>query len=84
VGALTIVMKNGTINPCDGELTFVGKVLGSLPIDVHLGKLLVFAYVYGCLEECLVISECRQYACKIDIVIDNHSPYGAFPLPQHD
>ncbi|XP_020627735.1 putative ATP-dependent RNA helicase TDRD9 [Orbicella faveolata] len=56
VGALTIVMKNGTINPCDGELTFIGKVLGSLPIDVHLGKLLVFAYVYGCLEECLVIS----------------------------
>ncbi|KAJ7352991.1 hypothetical protein OS493_032930 [Desmophyllum pertusum] len=56
VGALTIVMKNGTINPCDGELTFIGKVLGNLPIDVHLGKLLVLAYVFGCLEECLVIS----------------------------
>ena len=60
MGALTIVMKNGAINPCDGELTFVGKVLGSLPIDVHLGKLLVFAYVYGCLEESLVISEYHQ------------------------
>ncbi|KAL9952201.1 hypothetical protein ACROYT_G039416 [Oculina patagonica] len=56
VGALTIVMKNGTINPCDGELTFIGKVLGSLPVDVHLGKLLVLSYVFGCLEECLVIS----------------------------
>ena len=50
-------MKNGVINPWDGELTFIGKVLGELPVDVHLGKLLVLGYVFGCLEECLVISE---------------------------
>lgn len=56
VGALTIHMRNGIINPCDGELTFIGKVIGQLPIDVHLGKLLVLSYVFGCLEECLVIS----------------------------
>ena len=58
VGALTIYMKNGVINPWDGELTFIGKVLGELPVDVHLGKLLVLGYVFGCLEECLVISKC--------------------------
>ena len=51
-------MKNGVINPWDGELTFIGKVLGELPVDVHLGKLLVLGYVFGCLEECLVISKC--------------------------
>lgn len=56
VGALTIKMKNDTINPYDGELTFFGKVLGSLPIDIYLGKLLILGYVFGCLEECLVIS----------------------------
>lgn len=56
VGALTVRMRNGTINPWDGELTFIGKVIGQLPIDVHLGKLLVLSYVFGCLEECLVIS----------------------------
>ncbi|KAK2567406.1 ATP-dependent RNA helicase TDRD9 [Acropora cervicornis] len=56
VGALTVHMRNGTINPWDGELTFIGKVIGQLPIDVHLGKLLVLSYVFGCLEECLVIS----------------------------
>ena len=50
-------MRNGLINPYDGELTFVGKVLGTLPIDVHLGKLMVLGYVFGCLEECLVISK---------------------------
>lgn len=57
MGVLIIVMKNGIINLCDGELIFVGKVLGSLLIDVYFGKLLVFVYVYGCLEECFVISE---------------------------
>lgn len=57
VGALTVRMRNGTINPWDGELTFIGKVIGQLPIDVHLGKLLVLSYVFGCLEECLVISK---------------------------
>ena len=57
VGALTVRMRNGTINPCDGELTFIGKVIGQLPIDVHLEKLLVLSYVFGCLEECLVISK---------------------------
>lgn len=58
-------MKNGTINPCDGELTFIGKVLGSLPVDVHLGKLLVLAYVFGCLEECLVISKFNSWADQV-------------------
>ena len=61
-------MKNGTINPCDGELTFIGKVLGSLPIDIHLGKLLVLAYVFGCLEECLVISEYSSQADQAEAV----------------
>ena len=62
VGALTIKMKSDTINPYDGELTFVGKVLGSLPIDIYLGKLLILGYVFGCLEECLVISKDHHVA----------------------
>ena len=60
-------MRNGTINPCDGELTFIGKVMGQLPIDVHLGKLLVLSYVFGCLEECLVISKCSQNTILIEL-----------------
>ena len=55
-------MKNDTINPYDGELTFFGKVLGSLPIDIYLGKLLILGYVFGCLEECLVISKDHHVA----------------------
>ena len=62
-------MRNGIINPCDGELTFIGKVIGQLPIDVHLGKLLVLSYVFGCLEECLVISECQIISKKTNSLL---------------
>jgi len=55
VGALT-VKQNERINPLDGDLTFVGKVLGSLPTDVRIGKLLILGFVYGYLNECLVIA----------------------------
>ncbi|KAH3857352.1 hypothetical protein DPMN_099959, partial [Dreissena polymorpha] len=50
VGALTC---KG--NPHDGDLTFVGRVLADLPVDIHVGKLLMLGYVFGLLEECLII-----------------------------
>ena len=48
-------MRNGVINPYDGELSFVGRVVGSLPVDIRIGKLLVLGHVFGVLEEALVI-----------------------------
>ena len=44
------------VNPYDGDLTFVGSVLESLPISARLGRLLLLGYVFNCLEECLVIA----------------------------
>eukprot|EP00795_Rhopilema_esculentum_P002873 gene2873-1110_t len=55
IGALTL-MQNDRINPFDGDLTVVGKVLGSLPVDVRVGKLLILGHVFGCLDECLIIA----------------------------
>ncbi|KAJ0062697.1 hypothetical protein NL108_004311, partial [Boleophthalmus pectinirostris] len=40
----------------DGELTFLGRVLAHLPVDLYLGKLIVLGHVFGCLEECLIIA----------------------------
>ena len=57
VGALTI-RQNGKINHLDGDITFLGRVLGALPVDVHIGKLLLIGYTFGVLEECLVIGAC--------------------------
>ncbi|XP_054758320.2 ATP-dependent RNA helicase TDRD9-like isoform X1 [Lytechinus pictus] len=54
VGGLTTVRSN-VANPHDGDLTFVGSILASLPVDIRIGKLLVLGHVFGCLKECLVI-----------------------------
>lgn len=51
------MMKDGLINPYDGDLTFVGYVMASLPVDVKVAKLFVLGHVFGCLEECLVIGQ---------------------------
>ena len=50
------MLDRGRVNPYDGQLTFVGEVLESLPVDVRVGKLLILSYPLGCLEECLVIA----------------------------
>ncbi|NXL84780.1 TDRD9 helicase, partial [Alectura lathami] len=55
LGALTACMQ-AEENPHDGELTFLGRVLAHLPVDLHLGKLIVLGHVFGCLEECLIIA----------------------------
>ncbi|NXL47158.1 TDRD9 helicase, partial [Podilymbus podiceps] len=54
LGALTCVQTGE--NPHDGELTFLGRVLAQLPVDLHLGKLIVLGHIFGCLEECLIIA----------------------------
>ncbi|NXD90276.1 TDRD9 helicase, partial [Chaetorhynchus papuensis] len=55
MGALTTCVQTEE-NLHDGELTFLGTVLTQLPVDLHLGKLIVLGHVFGCLEECLIIA----------------------------
>ncbi|XP_044127975.1 ATP-dependent RNA helicase TDRD9 [Bufo gargarizans] len=55
LGALAVSGKEEE-NPYDGELTYLGKVLAQLPVDLQLGKLLVLGHVFGCLDECLIIA----------------------------
>ncbi|NXJ92746.1 TDRD9 helicase, partial [Corythaixoides concolor] len=55
LGALTTCAETEE-NPHDGELTFLGRVLAHLPVDLHLGKLIVLGHAFRCLEECLIIA----------------------------
>ncbi|KAM6130875.1 LOW QUALITY PROTEIN: ATP-dependent RNA helicase TDRD9 [Pterocles gutturalis] len=55
LGALSACVQTED-DPHDGELTFLGRVLAQLPVDLHLGKLIVLGHVFGCLEECLIIA----------------------------
>ncbi|NXK37805.1 TDRD9 helicase, partial [Piprites chloris] len=54
LGALACVQTEENLH--DGELTFLGRVLIHLPVDLYLGKLIVLGHVFGCLEECLIIA----------------------------
>ncbi|XP_061700234.1 ATP-dependent RNA helicase TDRD9 isoform X2 [Syngnathoides biaculeatus] len=44
----------------DAELTFLGRVLAHLPVDLYLGKMIVLGHVFGCLDECLIIAACNS------------------------
>uniref|UniRef100_A0A7N6C3D4 ATP-dependent RNA helicase TDRD9 n=1 Tax=Anabas testudineus TaxID=64144 RepID=A0A7N6C3D4_ANATE len=44
----------------DGKLTFLGRVLAHLPVDLYLGKMIVLGHVFGCLDECLIIENFIQ------------------------
>jgi hypothetical protein len=78
-------MRNGIINPYDGELTFLGRVLGDMPCDIRIGKLLVLGHVFGVLEEAIVIGSFRN-TCMIAILrwmvvlTDSKTTYQNFAL----
>lgn len=54
-GALTL-RTNGFINPYDGDLTYAGKVMAQLPIDIKLSKLILLGHAFGRLRECVIIA----------------------------
>ncbi|XP_047202025.1 ATP-dependent RNA helicase TDRD9 isoform X2 [Girardinichthys multiradiatus] len=55
MGALS-AKTDGKTQSEDGELTFLGRVLAHLPVDLYLGKMIVLGHVFGCLDECLIIA----------------------------
>ncbi|XP_053358332.1 ATP-dependent RNA helicase TDRD9 [Clarias gariepinus] len=54
MGALSVCSSSTT--QFDGNLTFLGRVLAHLPLDLYFGKLIVLGHVFGCLEECVIIA----------------------------
>uniref|UniRef100_A0A3B3XJN6 RNA helicase n=1 Tax=Poecilia mexicana TaxID=48701 RepID=A0A3B3XJN6_9TELE len=56
MGALS-AKSDGKNQSEDGELTFLGRVLAHLPVDLNLGKMIVLGHVFGCLDECLIIGQ---------------------------
>lgn len=57
VGALT-TMLGDHFCPLDGDLTFVGKVMAQLPLDVCISKMILFGFVFGVLDDCLIMAAC--------------------------
>ncbi|CAK1553904.1 unnamed protein product [Leptosia nina] len=40
----------------DGEITYLGHIMALLPIDVKLSKLIMLGYIFGCLDECVIMA----------------------------
>lgn len=47
---------NGKYTGSDGDVTFLGKVMASLPVDIHLSKLIVLGYLFSCLDETIIMA----------------------------
>ncbi|XP_064642453.1 ATP-dependent DNA/RNA helicase DHX36-like [Lineus longissimus] len=44
-----------------GELTPLGVQLARMPVDPHIGKMLLFAAIFGCLEPILSVAACLDH-----------------------
>lgn len=72
VSALTTVI-GGTFYQYDGELTFVGKVMAQLPMDVCLSKMILLGFVFGVMEDCIIMGE-RMLALLFVQVVAKYIP----------
>uniref|UniRef100_A0A6B2G779 Putative ATP-dependent RNA helicase spindle-E (Trinotate prediction) n=1 Tax=Myxobolus squamalis TaxID=59785 RepID=A0A6B2G779_MYXSQ len=53
-GALTTT-TNGIFNPHDGDVTFLGEIIRILPLSMKSSKLIAMGYIFGLLDECVII-----------------------------
>lgn len=61
VGALTLLTTKAegelVYDTCDGDLTFMGEVMSSLPISLQCSRLILLGHVFGVMKECVIIGK---------------------------
>lgn len=55
LGALRLTVDGGDYSPIDGDMTFLGRVMSSLPIDIRASRLIAIGYCYGVLTDCIIM-----------------------------
>jgi len=55
MGAL-LTTFHGEDSDDNGDLTVLGEIVAKLPVDVLLGKLIVFGHIFGILDDCIIIA----------------------------
>ncbi|XP_063228702.1 putative ATP-dependent RNA helicase DHX57 isoform X2 [Bacillus rossius redtenbacheri] len=58
--ALARLKNVGALN-IDKELTPLGRHLAALPVDVRIGKLMLFGAIFSCIDSALTIAACLNY-----------------------
>lgn len=57
LGAL-LMTSNGIISPHDGDITFIGRVMAGLPVDVHITRLFILGHLFSVFDEAVIIGCC--------------------------
>lgn len=57
MGALQLMHKDEGFSPIDGDLTFLGRMMANLPIDVQASRMVAIGFCYGVLEECIIMGK---------------------------
>ncbi|CAG9830172.1 unnamed protein product [Diabrotica balteata] len=58
-GALLQTCRN-EYKVADGDLTFLGHVMASLPVDINLSKLIVLGHLFNCLQEAIIMEHAKM------------------------
>jgi HrpA-like RNA helicase len=53
-------MGQDQIRPFDGDLTFVGKLMAALPIDIELSRLIALRHAFGLVMKVLLLAHVYQ------------------------
>lgn len=56
IGALLRTI-DGKLCNLDGDITFIGRIMANLPLDVRVTKLIILGYCFSLLEECIIIGK---------------------------
>lgn len=54
IGAL-LKTCNGKVDDMDGDISFIGRIMANLPLDVRISKFIILGYCFSVLEECIII-----------------------------
>lgn len=58
VGAL-LQTVSGEISLDDGDITYLGRIMSKLPLDVRFTKLIMLGYIFGVLDDCIVMGKLK-------------------------
>jgi len=89
VGAITYVEKKGSKDEKSSEqLTALGRHLARLPVDVRLGKMLIFGALFNCIEPILTVAaslSCKSpFSAFVNDALQAKAKHKAFLHPQSD
>ncbi|XP_061721919.1 uncharacterized protein LOC133528537 isoform X1 [Cydia pomonella] len=55
IGALKKTV-DGEWSSSDGELTYMGRIMARLPLDVKVSKIIILGHIFGCLEDSIIMA----------------------------